>query len=332
MLASCLVWEAHLEHVVCPGCKSSLALSDVRASTAGRIQAAILVCTGCLETYPVAGGVPRFVSDGDEAASFGLQWTLHARTQYDSHSETRISETRFFRESRWPRDLRGERVLEVGCGSGRFTEQALGTGALVASFDHSRAVDANYAAHGAHPRALIVQADLYRAPFRQAWFNRLFCFGVLQHTPDVRRAFLALPTLLRPGGELIADVHRPPPRFATKYWVRRLTARIQPARLYRLVRLWVDLMWLPACLFARLGPRGEALNYRLLVPHYACIGVPPERLKDWAYLDAFDMLSPRHDSPQTLETMQRWCEEAGLANAEVGYGYNGIEVRGTRRD
>ena len=87
-------------------------------------------------------------------------------------------------------------------------------------------------------------------------------------------------------------------------------------------------MW-PACTLIRKVPRiGHSINWRLLVPDYSPYGLRGEILKEWAYLDAFDMLAPAYDSPQTLRTVRKWCAEAGLTDVSVGYGFNGIQVRG----
>ncbi|MBI4576848.1 MAG: hypothetical protein HY722_11345 [Planctomycetes bacterium] len=53
-------------------------------------------------------------------------------------------------------------------------------------------------------------------------------------------------------------------------------------------------------------------------------------LKEWAYLDTFDMLAPRHDFPQTRATLGRWLQEAGLEAVDVHYGHNGLEARARR--
>src|SRR5437763_11214620 len=111
----------------------------------------------------------------------------------------KLSEKRFFEETGWSRDLAGEIILEVGSRSGRFTEQAASTGAIVVSMDYSYAVEANYASNGRRENVLIVQADIYAMPFHSWYFDKVFCFGVLQHTPDVRQAFLALPPMLKAG-------------------------------------------------------------------------------------------------------------------------------------
>ena len=199
----------HLEHLnllACPVCQGPLTCDRSSADLAGGVVTeGCLSCAACRKQYPVVAGVPRFVPRENYASGFGLEWTKHARTQYDSYSGIPASEQRFFSQTGWPRDMRGELILEVGSGSGRFTEQAAKTGATVVSLDYSYAVDANYASNGARDNVLIVQADVFAMPFRPQTFDRLFCFGMLQHTPSPSRAFAALPKFLKPGGALCAD-------------------------------------------------------------------------------------------------------------------------------
>jgi len=227
--------------------------------------------------------------------------------------------------------MQGQLILEVGCGSGRFTEQAAKTGATVVSFDLSYAVDASYATNGTRDNVLIAQADIFEIPCHSASFDKLFCFGVLQHTPDPRRAFLALPRLLKPGGQIVADVYKKTflkYALGTKYWVRPFTRNMNPETLYGAVRKYVDSMWPVAAVVRRIPVVGVPLNWRLLIGDYTNEGVPSAQLKEWAYLDTFDMLAPRYDFPQTLEAVRRWFEEASLRDIDVRYGYNGIQGRG----
>ncbi|HVL68419.1 MAG TPA: class I SAM-dependent methyltransferase [Vicinamibacterales bacterium] len=292
-----------------------------------------LRCDHCSREYPVVGGVPRFVPMENYASGFGLEWTRHARTQYDSYSGIDVSESRFFDQTHWPRRMPGELILEAGSGSGRFTEQAARTGATVVSFDYSYAVDANYASNGAKENVLIVQADVFAMPFRRGSFDRVFCFGMLQHTPDPRRAFLALPPMLKPGGEVVADIYKATffrALLHTKYYVRPLTRRLPPERLYAWVRRYVDLMW-PVCAVVRKVPRiGYAINWRLLVADYSFLGLEGQMLKEWAYLDTFDMLAPRYDRPATIAQFRGWFAEAGLDPIDAEYTPHGITGRGRR--
>jgi len=290
---------------------------------------ALLACSACAKEYPVIDGVPRFVPRENYASGFGLEWTKHARTQYDSHSGLNISEQRFFGQTHWPRTQCGEFILEVGSGSGRFTEQAANTGATVVSLDYSYAVDANYASNGTRRNVLIVQADVFAMPFRTGTFDRLFCFGMLQHTPNPQRAFRALPRVLKPDGSVCADIYKVSlvrTVLQTKYWVRPFTRTMKPDRLYARVKAWVDFMWPVARVIRRL-PKGYAINWRLLVADYSFLGLKDEMLKEWSYLDTFDMLAPRYDRPATLGMFRQWADSAGLVHIEAEYTLHGVVLR-----
>lgn len=226
-----------------------------------------------------------------------------------------------------------ETILEIGSGSGRFTEHALATGATVLSFDFSSAVEANYKSNGLHPNLLLVQASVYKMPFREQSFDRAFCFGVLQHTPDPADAFRAITRMLKPGGSLAADVYiKNFARFVLpfKYWVRPLTRGRSPETLYPAVKRYVDFMWPLARVIRGIPKIGPSLNWKLLIGDYSqhLTNADDSTLKQWAYLDTFDMLSPRYDYPQTVKTFRRWFSEAGLTDIDVHEGYNGVEGRG----
>ncbi|MBL9145741.1 MAG: methyltransferase domain-containing protein [Verrucomicrobiaceae bacterium] len=324
--------ECHLSLLVCPECQASLALSQTKPGDGDRICSGTLTCVSCHAAFPIIDHIPRFVSSDNYARNFGLEWTRHARTQYDSHSGATVSEDRFFKETGWPRDLVGEHILEVGSGSGRFTEQAAKTGAMVVSFDFSFAVEANYASNGHKANVLIVQADLLKMPLRRGFFDKLYCFGVLQHTPDVRRSFLSLPPMLKPGGDLCVDVYSKKVWWVELLvkgrWIRPLTRHLPPHLLYALVNRYVRLMWPLATQINKL-PLGMHINLALLVADYrGHFDLSEEMLKEWAILDTFDLLSAYYDQPQTVKTLQQWFEEAGLDDIRVHLGFNGIEGHG----
>ena len=89
-------------------------------------------------------------------------------------------------------------------------------------------------------------------------------------------------------------------------------------------------MWPLSTKLMKIPKIGNSLNWRLLIGDYSSYGLSDALLKEWAYLDTFDMLSPRYDSPQTISTIRRWFVEAGLIDIDVHYGYNGVEGRGRK--
>ncbi len=304
-------------------------MEDGEPGTSGAIESGTLRCRNCRAGYPIVRYIPRFVPDEGYAESFGLEWNLHGRTQYDRADGVSLSEQRFFEETEWPRRLDGEMVIEAGSGSGRFTEHALQTGATVLSFDYSRAVEANYASNGGHENLLLVQGDIFNMPFPQHFADRLFCFGVLQHTPDPRGAFRSLTRHVRPGGRLVADVYAKTfvrYRLWPKYWVRPLTRRMQPDRLYRLTSRYVDLIWPLSRWIRRIPVIGKPLNWRLLIGDYSDFIADDDTLREWARLDTFDMLAPRYDEPARLATAQGWAEELSLDEVDVRRRYTRVEI------
>jgi SAM-dependent methyltransferase len=172
-------------------------------------------------------------------------------------------------------------------------------------------------------------------PFRDNSADRLYCFGVLQHTPEPEETFRCLVEKIKPGGHFAADIYalRKRTLFWSKYWVRPLTKRLgDNERAYRAIQTYVDLMWPVVRLNMRVFPNwfGRKINWQLLVPDYSEYDLTEEQLKEWAYLDCFDMLTPAHDHPASLRTFRRWFAEHGVIDADVHYGYNGIEGRGVK--
>jgi ubiquinone/menaquinone biosynthesis C-methylase UbiE len=228
----------------------------------------------------------------------------------------------------------GDVILEAGSGSGRFTVQAASTGAMVVSFDYSNAVEANYRNNGHFDNVLIVQASIFEMPFRDNSFSRVFCIGVIQHTPDPWKAFQCLTKVLRSGGNIVIDAYRIRPWyemiFLTKYWVRPITKKMPNDMLYRFCEKWVNFWWGITGIFVNLTGR-RMLSWFLLIADYrGVLPLPDELQREWSILDTFDMLSPAYDYPQTLASVRGWFEEEGYREVDVQYGYNGIEGRGIK--
>ena len=182
------------------------------------------ICPACRQAHPIVGGVARFVPAEVYADSFGFQWKRFARTQLDSANGTTRSRDTFVEKTGWSlAELKGKRILDVGCGMGRFAEIAADAGAEVYGVDLSRAVEAAYAHLGSRPNVRIFQADVMSLPFEPASFDFIYSIGVLHHTPDTRAAFLRLPALLKPGGAITIWVYSTEVKLLGSEWLRKLT-------------------------------------------------------------------------------------------------------------
>lgn len=311
---------AMVQLLACPQCGSDLRL-DAAKRDGERVEEGTLTCARCPREYTITGSVPRFVDRENYASNFGFQWNRFRQTQLDSYTGTTISRDRFLVSTGWsPEELAGKRVLDVGCGAGRFTEVALDFGAQVVAADYSSAVDACWANNRRFPNLDVVQADVYRLPFNPGSFDYVFCLGVLQHTPDVKAAFLELPAQVRPGGSLAVDVYPKLKRtlFSSKYWVRPLTKRLPQQKLFGMVERMVPVLLPVTVALGRIPVVGRQLKWLVPVSSYDRVfPLNGRQLREWAILDTFDMLGSRYDQPQTASTLRSWFGAAGMKDVEI---------------
>lgn len=315
----------------CPFCSSVLIVDEAtQPDSSGQGQGS-LRCPPCGAAFPLVRGIPRFVSGEQYAASFGMQWRYHNVVQFDSRNGSRISRDRLSQVTGWPEDLRGEHVLEVGSGAGRFTEILAAAGADVWSFDLSSCVEVNQEHNRAFPNLHLFQSTVFNIPLPRGSFDKVLCLGVLQHTPNAARAFRMLAETVRPGGSIVIDIYKKTllSLLHWKYALRPITTRMSADQLYRVVAWTVPKLLPIASLARRLFGRAGARFFP--IAEYSHFGLPPALAREWAILDTFDMYSPVHDHPQTLQTVRQWFENAGCADIDVRYGPNGIIGRGVKQ-
>jgi SAM-dependent methyltransferase len=304
--------------LVCPECRGALSLAG-ETEELGEITTGTLRCAAG-HAFPIEGSIPRFVPRENYADSFGFQWNRFSRTQLDAEGG-KLSEDRFFAQTRWPRELRGEVVVEAGAGAGRFTPHAAATGATVISLDYSNAIEAARRNNAHLENVHFLQADLRKLPLAPNLARRVFCFGVLQHTPDPDASFRALLPLLGPGGSLAVDVYRLSWRCLLygRYFARPITKRIPPRRLFPLVQSYVKVLYPTIGVLHRtIGSRALILSSLAALSDYRSVwDLPPERLEELALLDTFDALSPAHDHPRSASQVRDWFDRAGCRQIEL---------------
>lgn len=269
--------------------------------------------------FPVIAGVPRICESDNYAQSFGKQWTMFADTQIDRPESGLVaSERRFFEETGWtPEELDGLDVLEVGSGAGRFSRVVLErTNGRLWSVDYSAAVEANRATNNAiaPDRFHLFQASIYEMPFPNESFDRVFCLGVLQHTPDFEKSVKALVDKAKPGGEIVVDfysIRHPLTKLHAKYLLRPWTKRMPHDRLLDLIERNADWLIRLSDAMTRAG-LGVLTRFLPLVDlRNFPSGLDPKLRREWAVLDTFDMFSPEHDHPQRIRDVTAMFERSG---------------------
>jgi SAM-dependent methyltransferase len=263
-----------------------------------------LTCA-CGRRYPILRGVPRFVPDDAYVSSFSFEWNLHARTQFDGSASRESLETFVQKTGFGEADLRGRLVLDVGCGAGRFMDVVRRLGGECVGLDLSYAVEASQRNLGRQPGMHVLQADVFRLPFRPGTFDVIYSIGVLHHTVDTKRAFLTLPPLLKPGGRVAVWLYD---SYSTGQMLNRLyravTSRLPQRLLYALCAFAVPLYYVK-----RIPLLGSFL--RVVLPSS---DHPKWR---WRWLDTFDWYAPRYQWKHRYPEVAGWFREAGLDVTEV---------------
>lgn len=277
-----------LEQLVCPECGASLEGGDAGGA---------LCCAGCGRAFPVVDGIPRFVEQ-EHLASFGRQWTRYEVAHEDEDRNTFRAKT-----GAAPEELAGQRVLDAGCGGGRYLKLVGETGAEAVGVDHTRAVEKAAELCRRLPNVGLAQADLKKLPLPPASFDFVFSIGVMHHDADTRAVFEAVARTVKPGGRLAVWLYR-----RNQWWqeainnvLRRRTTRMPPERLERWCRLGACLGGVPLV--------NRTLNK---VVNFSNHPVWENRV-----CDTFDWYAPRYQHHHTLDELCGWFREAGFAELTV---------------
>ena len=241
-------------------------------------------------------------------SAYSLQWNTFRIVRPDEDRATFRNRTGLALE-----DLKGQTVLDAGCGMGRYLRVVGEAGAIAVGMDLSRAVEAARDQTREFPQVAVVQGDLLRLPFAEGSFDQIYSLGVLDHTPDPRLAFLGLTKLLKPGGRIAIWVY-PKERPALEKIInihRSVSRRLPLSVLVPLSRLMAPVGAVKRKLMASpnklVSKAGVALNLMT-------IGVSMHPDPEVRVCDTLDWYAPKYLSRHTPEEVRSWFEEAGLVD------------------
>lgn len=306
-----------LELLACPECQGTLGCHATLAADDGEVLEGELRCQTCSEVYPVTRGIPRFVPSENYASSFGYQWNRFRQDQIDSLNGTRQSEHRLRTETGWEPDwLRGKWILDAGCGAGRFLEVvSRATECESIGLDISEAVDAARETVAGRPNVHLVQASIFKPPFRAGTFDGVYCIGVIQHTPDPAQAIRSLANVVKVGGRIAVTMYERQ-RFTmlySKYWVRPFTRRLRSERLLGLIKMAMPLAFAISEVLFRIPVLKRVFRFVIPVANYVdARDLSMRQRYQWALLDTFDMFAPAYDNPQRERDVVRVLAEQGV--------------------
>jgi len=302
--------------LACTNCRGELSCIADKLSSDDEIEEGKLDCNQCGTSYPITGGIPRFVKSDNYASSFGYQWNQFKSEQIDSVNGTQLSTKRFYSETGWTPDwMEGKWILDVGCGAGRFLDVASRNHCDVVGVDLSNATDAARTTLAGRNNVHLVQGSIYDLPFRDGVFDGCYCIGVIQHTPDPPKSWRSLPRVLKRGGRIAVTAYERKQwtLLNAKYLVRPLTKRVDKKVLFRSIKGLMPVLFPLTEVVFRIPYLGRVFMHAIPIANY--VNNPELNIKQrysWAVMDTFDMLSPQYDQPQTQKAATKALLEAGI--------------------
>jgi SAM-dependent methyltransferase len=328
--------RAFAASLCCPSCRSALTLEPAVPSE-DVVVTGTLRC-GCGRRFPVAAGVPRLLPEAAPdslsrrtQALFGDEWQ-----RFPELLRVHADIFRWYFEGDGAVAWTGLRVLDAGCGMGRWLHFARAQGAQIVGMDVSAAVEV--AAQREGTAADFVQADLRCPPFAAESFDLVYSFGVVHHVADPAAAVKSLATLVKPGGTLRLYVYRsladePLARRALLGMVtalRSVTTRLPPDALHAFSWM-VSAIATAAFLVPRRALRRSSLGDRVTrgLPLVQYTDVPFRML----VAEQFDRFGAPLEGRYGRDEVEGWLRGAGLEIVAIlpGLGWRAIARKPSSR-
>lgn len=141
--------------------------------------------------------------DARTVESFGEEWT---KFNHFTEDEIRIAGDQYF-DIVFDADIRDKEILDVGCGTGRWSKYLAGRARRIESIDPSDAVYAAAQLLKECSEVRISRASVNNIPFADESFDFVFSLGVLHHIPDTARAMRDCVKKVKPGGRFLVYLY-----------------------------------------------------------------------------------------------------------------------------
>ncbi len=150
--------------------------------------------------------IDSFVTDKDSnfdkktVKSFGEEWLKFSSF---TDEEISIAGNQYFDIVDSSMLNKSTAVLDLGCGSGRWTKFVAKKVKLVEAIDPSSAIFSSVKLNENEPNVRVTQASVSNIPFDDDTFDFVICLGVLHHIPNTQQALIDVVKKIKTGGSIL---------------------------------------------------------------------------------------------------------------------------------
>ncbi|MDP9046931.1 MAG: class I SAM-dependent methyltransferase [Bacteroidota bacterium] len=195
--------------------------------------------------------------DTDTVEAFGDEWTRF--NQFTDKEIEDIATAHYFDIVR-PEWINNKHVLDVGCGTGRWTKYVAKFAASVDAVDPSKAIESASVMLAGCSNVRLSRAAVNNLPFADETFDFVFSLGVLHHIPDTELALKQCVAKLKKDGHFLTYLYYNLDNrgvifkiiFALSNVIRRLVSQLPTGLKNVICDLIAGVVYMPLILFASL--------------------------------------------------------------------------------
>jgi len=335
--------KSWLDYLAEPETGNELTLEEFEVED-GHIMQGLITAQNSGRKYPVIDGVPVFVENIGELynhwiekykskigevpkewnagsyemgthkvqSSFSYEWKKYNRMieNYDAQyaHQTGIEDSFY----------NGKTIMDAGCGYGRHVNYISSVeDTKVVGVDLSEAIFVAFSLLKDKDNVVLAQGDLNKPPVKQV-FDFVYSWGVLHHTPSVKKGFESILRYVKPGGQISFNAYRNWNVIGTKIqgFIRFFTCRMPKSLLYYLSYYSVPMNFFYQ-IIGQYIPGIKQLTHVFIKPN-----------PDWriCHTDTFDWWHPFYNHYHKLGELRDWVKEKKLNLIQDDITYNAVRA------